>query len=350
MDSFVSCLENGEAALIITNTNRRYLTGFESSLGYLFVTRNKATLMVDGRYILAAKQTVKNANVVLLYKPSEQLTELLKAENIKTVLLESSISVAQFKRFNESLQDVVCVADGRVDRRLSELREIKSEYEMECIVSAQRIAEKAFAEILNFLKPGVSEREIAAELEYRMKLLGSEGESFDTIVVSGAKSAMPHGTPDGKKIENGDFVTMDFGATFNGYCSDMTRTVAVGHATDMMIDVYNTVLAAQKAAENTVKSGVLGADVDKAARDVIAGKGYGKYFTHSTGHSIGLEVHESPAVSPKSDAILKSGNIITNEPGIYIDEKFGVRIEDMLLVTDSGCKNLTKCEKTLIIL
>ena len=226
----------------------------------------------------------------------------------------------------------------------------KSEYEVECVIKAQRIAEKAFQETLNFIKVGVTEREIAAFLEYKMKCYGSEMPSFDTIVVSGVKSAMPHGVPDGKLIEAGDFITFDFGAVINGYHSDMTRTVAVGFATDKMRNVYNTVLNAQLSAEKTVKAGVKCADVDKAAREIIANAGYGKYFTHSLGHGIGLEVHEAPTVSHMCETVLKAGNIISDEPGIYIEGEFGVRIEDMLFVTEDSSKNLTNCEKSLIIL
>ncbi|MBQ1183110.1 MAG: aminopeptidase P family protein, partial [Clostridia bacterium] len=197
---------------------------------------------------------------------------------------------------------------------------------------------------------GVTEREVAAFLEYKMKSYGSEMPSFDTIVVSGVKSAMPHGVPDGKQIEAGDFITFDFGAVVNGYHSDMTRTVAVGLATDKMQIVYDTVLKAQMAAEKMVKSGIKCSAVDKAAREVISNAGYGKYFTHSTGHGIGLEIHEAPTVSQLSESVLEAGNVISNEPGIYIDGEFGVRIEDMLFVTDNGSKNLTNCKKSLIIL
>lgn len=350
MDNFRSILSSGTAALIITDVNRRYLTGFRSSLGYLFITESGAKLLTDGRYYLAAKQTVKNADVVLLGKLSEQLTEWVRANNIKTVLLESGITVNTYNRIKEILSDVEVISDSRIDEKMAELRSIKTVDEVGSIIAAQRIAERAFNEVLNFIKVGVTEHRIATELEYKMRLFGSEDKSFDTIVVSGQKSAMPHGVPDGKFIERGDFITMDFGATVGGYHSDMTRTVAVSCVTDEMAEVYNTVLSAQNAAEKAVAAGALCSDIDKAARDTIAAAGYGEHFTHSTGHSLGLEVHESPHLSQKSTAILKKGQVVTNEPGIYIDGKFGVRIEDMLLVTDKGCENLTKCEKSLIIL
>lgn len=343
-------LPENTAALVYTPINRRYLTGFESSLGFLLISKDDSCLFVDGRYILAAKRAVKNCRVELFTKISDSLNEFIKKNNIKTLFCEDTITVAELKRFKEMLPCVEVTVNCDLQKNIEEFRVTKSEYEVECIIKAQRIAEKAFQETLNFIKVGVTEREIAAELEYRMKCYGSQMPSFDTIVVSGVKSAMPHGVPDGKLIEAGDFITFDFGAVINGYHSDMTRTIAVGFATDKMRNVYDTVLNAQLSAEKTVKAGVKCADVDKVAREIIANAGYGKYFTHSLGHGIGLEVHEAPTVSQMSETVLKAGNIISNEPGIYIEGEFGVRIEDMLLVTEDGSKNLTNCEKSLIIL
>ena len=205
--------------------------------------------------------------------------------------------------------------------------------------------------MLDFIKVGKSEREIAAFLEYRMKIYGAEKIAFETIAVSGENSSMPHGVPTDKRVENGDFITLDFGAVINGYCSDMTRTVAVGFATDEMQQVYNTVLQAQQKVIDIVSTGVLCSEADKAARDIIEAAGYGEYFNHSTGHGVGLEIHETPTLSKKSGSIkLRAGQIVTDEPGIYLPGKFGVRIEDMLLVQKNGCKNLTKAPKHLIIL
>lgn len=343
-------LPENTAALVYTPINRRYLTGFESSLGFLLISNNDSCLFVDGRYILAAKQTVTMCRVELFSKIADSLNEFVSKNNIKTLFCEDALTVAELKRFKSMLPCVEVTTDCDLQKDIEHLRLIKSDYEVECIVKAQRIAEKAFIETLNFIKVGVTEREIAAYLEYKMKCYGSQMPSFDTIVVSGVKSAMPHGVPDGKLIEAGDFITFDFGAVINGYHSDMTRTVAVGFATDKMQKVYDTVLKAQITAEKSVKEGVKCCDVDKAAREVIASVGYGKYFTHSLGHGIGLEVHEAPTVSQMSETILNAGNVISNEPGIYIDGEFGVRIEDMLFVTDNGSKNLTNCEKSLIIL
>lgn len=350
MNRIADWLPENTAALVYTTVNRRYLTGFDSSLGYLVISKNEACLFVDGRYILAAKQTVKDCKVELLGAKSGVVKDYISSLGVKTLICENIISVSSFESFKKSFDSVEVVADSELCNFIGNLRKIKTDFEVECVVKAQRVAEKAFSDVLNFIKAGVTEREVAAELEYRMKRYGSDNPSFHTIAVAGYKSAMPHGEPDENVIKDGDFLTMDFGATYNGYRSDMTRTVAVGHATDKMQLVYNTVLNAQLAAEKAVKNGVKCALVDKAARDIISNAGFGDYFTHSTGHGIGLEVHESPNVSARSEMLLQSGMIISDEPGIYIENEFGVRIEDMLLVTDDGSKNLTVAEKSLIIL
>ena len=349
MNRIASWLPEDTAVLVYTSVNRRYLTGFESSVGYLVIGQNEARLFVDGRYIIAAKQTVKDCKVELLGTGLCNVKDFVKDLGIKTLICEDLISIAQVEVFIKAFRGTKVTAKGGLCEYIRELRSIKTDYEVDCIIKAQRIAEKAFLDVLNFIKAGVTERDVAAELEYRMKKHGSENPSFDTIAVSGLKSAMPHGEPDHNVIKDGDFLTIDFGATYNGYHSDMTRTVAIGYATNKMQLVYNTVLKAQLAAEKAVKSGVKCSKVDKAARDVIDRAGFGEYFTHSTGHGIGLEIHEGPTVSPLSKVTLKSGMIISNEPGIYIENEFGVRVEDMLLVTDDGSKNLTVCEKSLII-
>lgn len=343
-------LPENTAALIYTPVNRQYLTGFRSSLGYLFIAKSSCTLLVDGRYYIAAKSSVSGCEVELLEKTSEQLKKLVNKSGIKRVITENTITVAELESFQKMLDGISVAADAELTGFLSELRSIKSDAETEKIIKAQRIAEKAFEDLLCCIKPGVSERELAIELDYKMKKYGSERESFDTIAVSGFKSAMPHGVPDEKLIEKGDFITFDFGAVYGGYHSDMTRTVAVEYVTDKMAEVYDTVLRANIAAEKAVASGVLCCDADAAARNVISAAGYGEYFTHSTGHSVGLEIHEQPSLSPACRSVLKSGQIVTDEPGIYIEGEFGVRIEDMLLVTENGCKNLTQFEKSLLII
>ncbi len=343
-------LKPNQAAVIVTDVNRFYFSGFRSSLGFLFVSKDKQVLIVDGRYYLAAKETVKSVEVLLMGDLSKQLKNLSDGCSVTEILLENSITVSELERFKNIFSGLTVTCNGELMKFIGELRAVKNQSEVDCMIKAQRIAEKAYLEVLDFIKVGVSEHDVAAFLEYKMKLLGGEGESFDTVVVSGKNSAKPHGVPCGKPIESGDFVTMDFGATFGGYHSDMTRTVAVGFATDKMQLVYDTVLKANIEVAKSIKSGMLCSEADKIARNVIESKGFGEYFTHSLGHSVGLEVHESPSLSPKSKEILVVGNIVTDEPGIYIENEFGVRIEDMLLVKGNGCENLTMSEKSLIIL
>ncbi len=338
------------SVLIITPVNRRYLTGFNSSLGYLLLTNSGNFLFMDGRYIEAAQKSATNATVLPLGNLIAQLNKIFEEQGTQRLLVEVENSVQTFIYLKKGLKVKVEASDS-VSSRLKTLRSVKSKDEVKCTIEAQRIAEKAFLEVLNFIKVGVTEREIAAFLEYKMKNFGSEREAFETIVVSGKNSSMPHGVPTDKRVEAGDFITMDYGAVYGGYLSDMTRTVAVGFATEEMEKVYNTVLKAQEEVIKTVKAGVTCAMADNAARTVITDAGYGEYFTHSTGHGVGLEIHEFPglhggAVKEK----LRAGQIVTDEPGIYLPGKFGVRIEDMLLIGKNGCKNLTKAEKTLIIL
>ena len=233
---------------------------------------------------------------------------------------------------------------------ISDLRMVKSEEEKEKIIKAQRIAEKAFEHILSFIKPGVSEKDISLELDFFMLRNGAEALSFETIAVSGKNSSMPHGVPGEKKIEKGDFITMDFGAVVDGYHSDMTRTVAVGSVSEKQRSIYNIVLRAKNACLAGLKEGITGKEADAIARDIIAAEGYGKYFGHGTGHGVGVEIHEKPSLSPRNEKPLKRGEIVTVEPGIYLPGEFGVRIEDMAFITSDGCENLTKAPETLIIL
>ena len=227
---------------------------------------------------------------------------------------------------------------------------MKTEEEVEIMKSAQRIAERALEEILNEIRPGVSEREIAARIQYLMLHYGAENMSFDPIVVSGPNTSLPHGVPGGRLICEGDFVTMDFGCIYHGYCSDMTRTVAVGHVTEEMREIYDTVLAAQLAGIAAARAGVTGKAVDGAARTVIEAADYGKYFGHSFGHGVGVEIHEAPNASPMNEQPLPAGAVISAEPGIYLPERMGVRIEDVVVLTEDGCRNLTRAPKELLIL
>ncbi|MBO5908802.1 MAG: aminopeptidase P family protein, partial [Clostridia bacterium] len=280
------------AVLLLTSVNRRYLTGFSSSLGYLLLTKKGNFLFADGRYIEAAQKQASNATVLKLENIAEQLNQIFKEQGTQKLLIEVENDISTFTYLKKALI-VKVSASAALSQRLKTLRSIKTSAEVECTIAAQRIAERAFEEILNFIKVGVTEREIAAFLEYKMKSFGSEGFAFDTIVVSGKNSSMPHGVPTDKPIEAGDFITMDYGAVYGGYLSDMTRTVAVGHVTDEMNEVYNTVLKAQEAVIKVAKQGITCDEADKAARQVIENAGYGEFFTHSTGHGVGLEIHET---------------------------------------------------------
>jgi Xaa-Pro aminopeptidase len=288
--------------------------------------------------------------VVQFNKILPLLNEELKKQGITKLLIETENSISFLNALKKGLETKVSPSDA-LSARLADLRSVKRRDELNSIVTAQRIAEKAFDDILNFIKAGVTEKEIAALLEYKMKQYGAEGIAFDTIAVSGANSSLPHGVPTDKKVEAGDFITMDFGAVINGYCSDMTRTVAVGFVTDEMAKVYDTVLRANINTEKNIRAGITCKDADALARDVINEAGYGDFFGHGTGHGVGLLIHEKPTLSPKAEKTkLRAGQVVTDEPGIYLPEKFGVRIEDMLYVRKNDCKNLTKAPKHLIIL
>lgn len=339
-----------KAELIITPVARRYLTGFESTDGYLLLVDDKKIFYIDGRYHEEACRQCPDIDVRLLKNARTQLADGFKEFGIDSVSVETEITVEQLEQLKEYFPDVEFIPNQKLCDSIRDMRAVKTFDEIENIKKAQRCAERAFQNILNFIRVGVSEKEIAAELDYYMRKAGAERSSFDTIAVSGARGSLPHGVPSYKTVKPFEFITMDFGAVVNGYCSDMTRTVAVGGVTEEMEIVYNTVLEAQQKAIETAAPGVEMSKVDAAARNVIKNAGYGEYFTHSTGHGVGLEIHEAPTVSTRSTGVLKVGNIITDEPGIYVPGKHGVRIEDMLLITENGCEDLTKCDKSLIIL
>lgn len=345
--------KNGiQAALIISAENRFYFTGFSSSDGYLIVNPDEAVFITDGRYIEAAQNRINDCRVVLQKSSRNQIKEILNEMNAKSVAVEQSrMTISDYSAFSGTFgNDISIDATDVLDRIICELRSVKDGTEVEKIIKAQRIAEEAFSYICGFIKAGKSEKEVALQLDFYMLNHGAQALSFETIAVSGKKGSMPHGVPDEKIIENGDFVTMDFGAVFDGYHSDMTRTVAVGYASDEMKKVYETVLSAQMNALKELKSGLSCKAADGAARSVIENAGFGEYFTHSTGHGVGVEIHEAPNLSYLSEKILENGNVVTIEPGIYIPGKFGVRIEDMAYITQNGAQNLTDCPKELIIL
>lgn len=344
--------EKNAAALIMSEENICYFTSFHSSNGYLIVTGEKAYFFTDSRYIEAAQNKITSCDEVLLLKSmKEELVPFIASLNKNELFVEAErITLSRYTELKGLFSGVTVNGNGELDKKISEIRTVKNREQVNTIIKAQRIAEKAFDYILTFIKEGVTEKEIALALEYFMLKNGADALSFDTIAVSGKNSSMPHGVPTDKKIEKGDFITMDYGAVCDFYHSDMTRTVAVGEASSKQIEVYETVLKAQEEAFKVMKAGVACKEVDKAARDVIVNKGYGDFFGHGLGHGVGVEIHELPSLNPSSSAILEVGNIVTNEPGIYLPGQFGVRIEDMALITEDGYENLTLSEKKLIIL
>lgn len=349
LDKLISSLPKSvDGVLIVSETNRRYFTSFPSSDGILLATKNGSVFLTDSRYIEEAQNVVKCCEVAELKKASEQLPELCKKFGVKTLMAESDrLTVSQLKAYRKMLKGVL-LTTVNTDKLIDELREVKSNEELESVTKAQRIAEAAFEHILGFIREGVTEKEIALTIDFFMLKNGAEAISFETIAISGANTSKPHGVPTDKKVCNGDFITIDYGAVVNGYHSDMTRTVAVGEVSDEQINIYETVLEAQLRALAMLKEGVKCSEVDAAAREYIKEKGYGEFFRHSTGHGVGLEIHEKPTLSPKNDKKLQVGNIVTIEPGIYIPGKYGVRIEDMAIITKNGCANLTKIPKELV--
>ena len=334
-----------DAIYITSRTSHRYFTQFDNEDGALLITTKKAYAFEDFRYIETATKQLGSIYEVIepKGKRADWLGSILKDENISTLGFEDlSMSVSAYEKLKSDL-DIKLSKIGTV---INELREVKTEEEILKMEKAQELTDKAFTYILGILSTDITENDVAAELEYFMRKNGAEDKSFETIAISAEKTSLPHGVPSNNKIKKG-FFTMDFGATIDGYHSDMTRTVCIGKADDEMKKLYNTVLEAQLKALKFLKAGVNCKDADKVARDIIY-KDYKGYFGHSLGHSVGLEVHEMPALSPNYDRILVPGNIVTVEPGIYIPGKYGTRIEDMVLICENGIKNFTKSPKELI--
>lgn len=337
--------KNLEAIIITSPQNLYYFSGFTGGEGLLVFTPEKKYIIVDGRYTIQAKEQT-NGFEVIEYKtlPYKVIADM---RFDKIGFEDKTISYNSFKMMSRAMPAVTAIG---VSDELNEYRKVKNDEEYKIIRRAEQIGDMAFEHILPFIKPGITEREIALELEYFMKKQGASALSFDTIVAVGERSALPHANLTDKKVEEGKVVLMDYGCVYNGYCSDMTRTVAVGYADDKTKNIYDIVLKAQLAAIDSIKAGVYNREVDKVARDIIEDAGYGENFNHSLGHGIGLEIHEMPNLSPRSEDILKTGNIVSVEPGIYLEGFCGIRIEDIVIVRDNGCENLTHSRKDFIIL
>ena len=342
-----------DAILITSPINNFYFSGFRSSSGAMLITKDVAYRLVDFRYYEAAKRSCIGCESILFESLTDKLKELFKKHNLKNVLLESDdLTISSAYKMRKSFNEirVKTIEDDTLCNAIKKVRMIKTSDEIELIKISQSITDKAFSYILNFIKEGLTEKEIAIELEFFMRRNGAESAAFDVIVASGENSSLPHAVPSNREIKKGDIVTIDMGAVVGGYHSDMTRTIFIGWADQEKIDVYNIVLQAQVSAIKALKPNASSLSVDKAARDIIYKKGYRGCFGHSTGHGVGLEIHEDPRLSPKSDFVLNPGMVVTVEPGIYLNNKFGVRIEDMLLITDTGFENLTYSDKNVIVI
>lgn len=340
--------ENIGALLISNLYNIRYLANFTGTTGLILVTLDKAYFITDFRYTeQAAEEAVgfeikENKGSIF-----EEVAKIISDNELKTLgFEENDVTYSSYR----NLEKLLSCELQPVSNFVEDLREIKTDDEIEIIQKAIQIAEQAYEYILDFIKPGMTEIEVANELDFYMRKHGASGVSFDTIVASGVRSAMPHGVASDKVIDQGDMITIDFGCYYKGYVSDMTRTFAMGEPAEELKKIHAIVLEANKKVTEQARAGMTGAEVDAIARDYITAQGYGDYFGHSTGHGIGLEVHEGPGVNSKNDKQLVENNVITNEPGIYIPGLGGVRIEDDLVIKKDGNVNLNSTSKELIIL
>lgn len=324
-----------DAVILSKPENIRYLTGYTGDTGVYVQNRDRQYLLTDFRYAEQAEQQAKTCEIITVkHSYPEVVRDLVNG----TVGFEGSVLTwAEGEGFRKE-----CGASVDVSGWVEELRKIKSEQERQMIQKASEISQEAFWQLLEQIHPGMTEREIAAELDYRMRTLGTEKTSFTTIAVAGANSSLVHGEPGEYRLCSGDFLLLDFGCVYQGYCSDMTRTVGIGSVSEKQKEIYKIVKEAQTAALERIRPGVECREVDRAARSVIEKAGYGACFGHSLGHGVGLEIHEKPVLSPKSEGVLKPGMAVTVEPGIYLEGEFGVRIEDLVVVNDVNFDNLCK--------
>lgn len=338
-----------DALLISSPYNRRYVTGFTGTAGWAVITQGQAWLVTDFRYTQQAEQQAREFEVVQYEgQPLELIREKLNAVGAKKLGFEKHhVPYADYESYERTFGGIELFPTGHI---VEKLRGIKDEAEQRCIRKAIEITEKAFEFILGYMKPGVSEREVAAELEYFMRKNGAISSAYPAIIASGARSALPHGIASDKLLGMNEFVTLDFGANVEGYCSDLTRTVFIGKPTERHREIYRVVLEANRSALEGLKPGMTGKEGDSLARDYISSCGYGEYFGHGLGHAFGLEIHEPMRFSQQTEDILEPGMIMTVEPGIYLPDYGGVRIEDDILVTETGIEVLTTSNKELIVL
>ena len=350
LEKYLSILDGEVDGLLLTSRySRHYGAEFDIAEGVAIVTKNGCRYFTDSRYIESAENGIQGFEVLEVNREnpySKRLNDAIADFGVTALGYEEVyLTVAEFMGFEKKLNAKLVPYNDKI----SAFRSVKEGYELERMRKAQDITDKAFAEVLGRIEVGMTEKQLCAELIYCLLKNGADGLAFDPIVVSGPNTSLPHGVPGDRKIQEGDFITMDFGALYAGYCADMTRTVAVGYVTDEMEKVYKTVLQAQLAGLAASKAGVPGKDIDGAARKVIEEAGYGPYFGHGYGHSLGLEIHESPSPSPSNEKGMPAGSVASAEPGIYLPGQFGVRIEDTCIYLENGIEILTKSPKDLIV-
>ncbi|MGI8316174.1 M24 family metallopeptidase [Halobacillus mangrovi] len=340
--------EELDGLLIMSPKNRRYISGFTGSSAALLITNKEAKLVTDFRYTGQAAEQAKEFEVIEHKNPMhKEISNQVEKLGLKRIGFEKNhVTYNTYEQYNDELSAELVPTAGLVEK----LRLIKTDEEISILKDAIKIADDAFEHILGYIKPGIKEIDVSNELEFFMRKQGATSSSFDIIVASGYRSALPHGVASEKEIQAGELVTLDFGALYKGYCSDITRTVAVGEISDELRNIYNTVLEAQLKGMEGLKAGITGIEADALTRDYIKEKGYGEYFGHSTGHGIGLDVHEGPGLSFRSDQRLEEGMVVTVEPGIYVPNVGGCRIEDDALITKEGNERLSTSTKELITL
>ncbi len=344
--------EKGVDGLLLSSmVNRHFVAGYNVHEGLAVISQTGARYFTDSRYIEVAQNNLYGFEVIMVGR-GISYHDLLKAAVVDFGITRlgfeaNDMRVSDYKGYQSVLEGVEFVECQDI---FPKLRGVKTPEEIAIMKKAQAVTDAAFAEMLTVIKEGMTELEVAAELVYRLRKHGGENVSFEPIVVSGPNSSMPHGVPGERKLQAGDFLTMDFGVKVQGYCSDMTRTVAIGYATDEMKKVYDIVLKAQQAGIAATRAGVPGCQIDGAARKVITDAGYGDYFGHGYGHSLGLQIHETPSPNASNQEPMPAGAVCSAEPGIYLPGKFGVRIEDVVVITEDGCEDITKSPKELIIL
>ncbi|MCL2077427.1 MAG: aminopeptidase P family protein [Oscillospiraceae bacterium] len=350
VSKIMAALHNkNHAAIITSETNRFYATGFSSSAGTLFITKERSYFIIDARYYEKAVEAIRDCKVVLLEDLTEQAGFIFSAHGIRHVSVESkTMTVSELSKYIDKFPGLEFDSTSWLSDIIEKQRIIKSETEFKNIETALRITERAYNKILDKLEPGLTEKQISTLLTFYILESGADDIAFPIIAASGKNSAVPHAKPTNKAICGGEFLILDFGAVYKGYRADMTRTIAFGCVSDEMKRVYSAVLGANSDALKALRPDISGKLADNVARSTLEAWGYDKHFSHGLGHGVGIEIHEAPTLSAKSDSTLREGMVVTVEPGVYIPGEFGVRIEDMAYITSDGCICMTKTPKALM--